>query len=396
MTDERPLTSVLVVEDDDAQRQTLCDILVQEGFAPVPCATAAEALEQAHSSRAAIAILDLRLPDMNGLDALGELLALLEGARVIIHTGYGSFESAREALNRGAFAYVEKVSDPQELVGHVHRAVEAQLAQALRDGEDNLRVLTEHVPDFVLQVHRNGRIAFVNRALPGHTIGEMRGRHLREWVRAGGADAIELALGRVFENALPQQCEVVVDGPDGARYWYSCRVGPIGSASAVERAIIIARDITEERQAQQIERVLLQLVRNALEATSKGGSVAVEIEDVALAETDFGSDPASARGPHVRISVRDDGCGIGREDLDRIFDPFFTTKPERGRGLGLTEVYGIVAEAGGHLSVESDPSSGSTFRVYLPTSSRRRRRKPTKPPSRGTNVVRRFRPAEPS
>ena len=393
MTDERPLTSVLVVEDDDAQRQTLCDILAQEGFAPVPCATAAEALEQAQISRAAIAILDLRLPDMSGLDALGELLALLEGARVIIHTGYGSFESAREALNRGAFAYVEKVGDPQELVGHVHRAVEAQLAQALRGGEENLRVLTEHVPDFVLQVRRNGRIAFVNRALPGRSMGEMIGRPLSEWVRT--ADAIDLALARVFETALPQQCEVVVDGPDGSRYWYSCRVGPIGSASAVERAIVIARDITEERQAQQIERVLLQLVRNALEATSKGGCVNVEIEDVDLAESGFGSEPGAPRGPHVLISVRDDGCGIGREDLDRIFDPFFSTKPEHGKGLGLTEVYGIVAEAGGHLSVESDLGAGSTFRVYLPTSTRRRRRKRAKPPSRGPNVVRRLRPVEP-
>jgi len=391
----QPLANVLVIEDDDAQRQTLCDILLQEGFAPIPCATASEALEQAASSRAAVAILDLRLPDMSGIEVLRELMSLLEGTRVIIHTGYGSFETARDAVNLGAFAYVEKLSDPRELIGHVHRAVEELLASALRQSEQDLRLLTEHVPDVVLQVDREGCILFVNRALPGHSMGDMLGRPLVDWIVPDGVDSFESALAQVFDSSGAQQCEIVVQSRDGGRYWYSCRLGPIGSAGSTERAIVIARDVTDERQAQQIERVMLQLFRNAREATSGGGSVVVEIEDVVLDGADFDDGPDAPHGPHVLISVRDDGVGIVDEDIDRIFDPFFTTKRGESKGLGLTEVYGIVAEAGGHLSVESDPRSGSVFRVYLPTSSRRRRGKRTKAPPRGSNIVRRLRAVDP-
>ncbi|MCI0372751.1 MAG: response regulator, partial [candidate division NC10 bacterium] len=67
------------------------------------------------------------------------------------------------------------------------------------------------------------------------------------------------------------------------------------------------------------------------------------------------------------LSVSDTGSGIAPEILGSIFDPFFTTKePGRGTGLGLSTVYGIVKQAGGHIEVESAPDRGSAFRVYLP------------------------------
>ena len=139
---------------------------------------------------------------------------------------------------------------------------------------------------------------------------------------------------------------------------------------------------------------MIQLFRNAREATSAGGSLTVQIQDVVLDEAEYGDEPEAPRGPHLLISVSDDGPGIRAEDLDQIFDPFFTTKPGKSKGLGLTEVYGIVAEAGGHLSVESEPGAGTTVRVYLPTSARQRAGK-VPPPPRGSNVVRRFRRPEP-
>ena len=126
MTDtieQRPLANVLVVEDNEAQRRTLCDILSQEGFEPIACADASEALESAQTANASVAIVDLRLPDMSGIQVLQELMTLLQGARVIIHTAYGSFESARDALNLGAFAYVEKPFDPAYLLQLVNMAL---------------------------------------------------------------------------------------------------------------------------------------------------------------------------------------------------------------------------------------------------------------------------------
>jgi signal transduction histidine kinase len=92
----------------------------------------------------------------------------------------------------------------------------------------------------------------------------------------------------------------------------------------------------------------------------------------------------------VRITVADTGEGIPDSQLERIFEPFFTTKPGRSKGLGLTEVYGIVAQAGGHLSVESEPGQGTVIKVYLPTSSSPRFAGVEPRPSGGSNVIYRF------
>jgi PAS domain S-box-containing protein len=390
--EQRPLANILVVEDDEAQRHTVCDILRQEGFEPIACADASEALESAQTSNASVAIVDLRLPDMSGIQVLQELMTMLQGARVIIHTAFGSFESARDALNLGAFAYVEKLSDPRELISHVHRAMDELLAQALRKGGEDLATLTRYVPDVVFQVDRRGNILFVNRPIPGYAVEDLIGEQLREWIVPDHQAIIDASLREVFETYRPQECDLMTEGRDGSRYWYSCRIGPIGSPGHVERAIIIARDITEDRQAEQIERVMLQLFRNAREATTGGGHLTIDIGTVMLDEDYVQSQAGARQGPHVRIAVQDTGRGIPEEYLDRIFEPFFTTKPGKSKGLGLTEVYGIVAQAGGHLSVESEPTKGSTFSAYLPTSlgSDLQSATPEPPDDDGPNRVYRF------
>lgn len=390
--EQRPLANILVVEDDEAQRRTMCDILRQEGFEPIACANASEALESAQTANASVAIVDLRLPDMSGIQVLQELMTMLQGARVIIHTAYGSFESARDALNLGAFAYVEKLSDPRELISHVHRAMDELLAHALRKGAEDLTVLTRYAPDVVFQVDQRGKILFVNRAIPGYEVEDLIGQQLREWIVPDHQGIIDSSVREVFQTYRPQECDVMTEGRDGSRFWYACRIGPIGSPGHVERAIIIARDITEERQAEQIERVMLQLFRNAREATAGGGHLSIEIGTLMLDEDYVQAQTGARQGPHVRISVSDTGRGIPAEFIDRIFEPFFTMKPGKSKGLGLTEVYGIVAQAGGHLSVESDPGTGSTFNVYLPTStgSDLQSATPETPDPEGPNRVYRF------
>ena len=76
-----------------------------------------------------MAIIDLRLPDLDGVRLVRRIREVNCTARVIVHTAYSSFESAKELLNLGAFAYVEKLGDPQELLGHVHRAMHEHLRQ---------------------------------------------------------------------------------------------------------------------------------------------------------------------------------------------------------------------------------------------------------------------------
>ncbi|AEV83668.1 histidine kinase [Actinoplanes sp. SE50] len=115
----------------------------------------------------------------------------------------------------------------------------------------------------------------------------------------------------------------------------------------------------------RLDQILLNLVINARDAMPDGGVVVVETDLV-----EVGEGPAAPLPPgrYARLTVSDTGCGMTAEVRDRLFEPFFTTKPpDRGTGLGLATVYGIVGDAGGTIGVESAPGVGTTFRILLPS-----------------------------
>lgn len=116
----------------------------------------------------------------------------------------------------------------------------------------------------------------------------------------------------------------------------------------------------------QAEQCLLNLVVNARDAMPHGGRVTMELSGVELREGLLVVGGDIPPGSYVVLSVRDTGCGIGADALSRIFDPFFSTKGENGTGLGLSTVYGIVKQSGGHIHVVSEEGAGATFELYFP------------------------------
>jgi PAS domain S-box-containing protein len=117
----------------------------------------------------------------------------------------------------------------------------------------------------------------------------------------------------------------------------------------------------------QLEQVIINLCVNARDAMEGGGKLTIETENAVLDERDCEIHPWARQGRFVRLRVTDTGAGMTPEVLERVFDPFFTTKgSQRGTGLGLATVYGIVQQHGGMVHVESEVGRGTTFRVYLP------------------------------
>ena len=132
-----------------------------------------------------------------------------------------------------------------------------------------------------------------------------------------------------------------------------------------DRSILIEYDpsippVTGDRE--QLVQVFINLIKNGVEALSEGGNVRIITRTV----TDFHlAEPGLSRRNMVSITVKDNGCGIAPENLDKLFTPFFTTK-KKGTGLGIAIAFRIVKEHGGFFSVESSHGEGTEVSVYLP------------------------------
>ncbi len=131
--------------------------------------------------------------------------------------------------------------------------------------------------------------------------------------------------------------------------------------------LLTAEHACVEADPSQIEQVILNLISNARDAMPSGGLVALETSEGTLDEAYVARHLETAPGDYVILTVRDSGVGMTPDVQARAFEPFFTTKPQGvGTGLGLSTVYGIVRQSGGHVTLQSEPGQGTTVRVYLP------------------------------
>ncbi|MBD3393064.1 MAG: PAS domain S-box protein [Chitinivibrionales bacterium] len=140
-------------------------------------------------------------------------------------------------------------------------------------------------------------------------------------------------------------------------------VGFFLSGSNVDYRLAIADDLWKvEIDRGQIDQVLQNVVQNADDAMPDGGTITIAAENIALGAKSVVPLPP---GNYIKLSIRDEGHGIPREDLDRIFDPYFSRKQE-GAGLGLAAAYAIINKHDGHISIYSEIDKGTEVSIYLP------------------------------
>lgn len=177
---EKP--TVLLIDSDPNFSKTLAGLLLAGGYATLAASSGAEGLALLGTRTTALALIDLGLPDIPGLDLLSAITAEHPATKAIILTGNATLESAIEATSRGALAFLVKPCETERLMREIRRAIEKQRAEeGLRRSESLFRGLLESAPEAILIVDDRYRIQMVNRqfeAMFGYDRTEVVGREL--------------------------------------------------------------------------------------------------------------------------------------------------------------------------------------------------------------------------
>jgi len=359
---------VLVVEDNPAERQVLCDLLDDEGFVAIGCATAGQALEHLRGEPFAAAVIDLRLPDLSGTELLGQIRSLDDQIRVIIHTGAASYDSAKDAINLGAFAYVEKLSDPRELLRYVHRACReridryaADLEAAVGERTEELARSNRDLEEFAYVVAHDLRAPLLTISGFSRILAEEYAAHLETAAHEylGHIVAGVERMGRLIDDLLDYSRAGRGGGPlepvelDSVVAQARANLDSAIQGSAAEiRAEGLPRVLGD---ATPLVRLFQNLIHNAIKFR----------RDVPPVVTIS----AAREARQWRVTVEDNGIGIEPEHFERIFHLFQQVHRgdrESGTGIGLAVCKRIVERHGGRIWLESGPGRGTIFYFTLP------------------------------
>ena len=156
---------ILIVDDDPKLRKVLYDVLQAKGYVPMSVATGKAALDRVEDKVPTVALIDLRLGDMSGLELMGEIKECCPATECIVLAGYASQASAIEAINLGAYSYMQKPYDIEQLLVTIRRAIEKrEAAEALRESEARYRAIVEDQTELICRFRPDGTLTFVNEA----------------------------------------------------------------------------------------------------------------------------------------------------------------------------------------------------------------------------------------
>jgi putative nucleotidyltransferase with HDIG domain len=184
------MPKMLVIDDDPNVRKTLADILRVKGYEVAVAESGAEGIAAAARTPVAVALIDLKLPDMSGIEVMARIKAATPLTEAIILTGHAALETAVEATNKGAFSYLLKPYQIDELLQHIRRALERQQAQ---QEIQRLASFPGMNPFPVLEVATDGVLTYLNpaaaRIFPALSLGQPVGGALGKLPSASDDDA---------------------------------------------------------------------------------------------------------------------------------------------------------------------------------------------------------------
>jgi signal transduction histidine kinase len=360
---------VLVIDDEQGIRDLLSYELKMKSYLVSTAVDGMDGVEQFKKGNFNIIISDIKMPKLSGLEVLEEVKKIDPRVEVIMTTGFGTIDMAVESMKRGAYDFITKPYNLNELFSRLEKAVEKQtLSSEIVSLKELNRLKSEFLANtsHELRTPMNAIIGYASLLLD-RVYGTLTEK--QEWalkrMNANAnnllqlinniLDVSKLSAGKVQlfleDLSLNEVAQEVVDMMDAL-----AREKQIYLNFNIEEKIVFRSDKT------RIKQVLINLLGNAIKFTQTGG-VTLDIKLVKSGDV--------SRRDSVKIKVSDTGIGIKPEYVNVIFEEFrqadaSTTRRYGGTGLGLSIVKKLVGILEGSITVESVPDKGSTFLVTLP------------------------------
>ena len=372
---------VLLVDDEDDFRQILSKRLTRRGIHVRQTDRGEKALRMLEEKSAEIVILDVKMPGMDGIECLRRIKKMPGMTEVIMLTGHADIQGGVDGIKSGAFDYLSKPVELEHLIRKIKQAhhkmqrIQAEKEDAaFKERITQQMVVAERL--VALGTMASGVAHEINNPLA--VIQDSAGwlqqildkPEMQDLPRKGdfqkGLERIDKAVkraGKITQQLLQAVKTQTTETADPSSFVetdlhkLAHEAITLVEPEASLRGISITLASQEPHPSAwtdplQLLQVLLNLLSNSVQATDDGGQVFIRL---------------TATLEEAKIIVKDNGCGISRENLARIFEPFFTTKEaDQGTGMGLYVSWGIITSLGGLIAVESEVSKGTTFTITLP------------------------------
>ena len=373
------LPQVLVIDDEMGPRESLRMLL--KPIYQVHTADSVEiGLKLLSEKKPDAIVMDIRMPGMTGIEGLRRIRQIDPHLSVIMLTGFGALETAKEALRLGANDYISKPFDAREMREVISRNVErTRLHRTSESAAGEIKELNNRLLQELAQKERLASLGQASAEFV-HDIGnpltivwgyvQLLAKKLEESEPTDDPNAV--SSGKELE-IIEQNVRLCRDLLTMWQSYGSVEATPhkLISISDIEREVVagvgamaketpveLKCDVTEDPcslmgDAVQITRAIQNVIINAIQASGdRKGTV-----EVSCIRKDF----------YVDVRIADTGQGISPEQIARIFDPYFTTKQGKsGTGLGLFITRKVVDDHNGSIKVDSTPGIGTTITIRLP------------------------------
>ena len=370
---------LLLVDDEAPFRKTLAKRLQKRGVIALQAGGGEEGLSMLEDHPTDVVVMDVKMPGMSGIEALHRIKDKHVGIEVILLTGHAATQDGVEGIKSGAYDYLTKPVEFDHLLGKIIQAYEKIIGKKQQEEAAEYRarikqqmIATERLASLGTLAsgvaHEiNNPLAIINQAA-GYLSSLLQKQELAEMPRKA---TFEKTL-QIIEKSIIRARNITHQLLGNVRKTKSI-LSDVDAFELVNETLQLIRKEAQEKEItvdlqtsenlkpiwtdpHQVRQVLINLMSNAIHATSEQGHISIQVE-------------ATAAG--ISIAVSDTGTGIPKEHLEKIFEPFFSTKaPGEGTGLGLFVTREIVEKLGGTVAVMSRVGQGTQFTVIIPDQGR--------------------------